>query len=316
MIRKPNHHVSCSFLFLFSSLVLLCVCGRGTCYADRLGEFAGEGLTFSLYSHQYSDCADNDEEFGYGRFSLSGSFKMHSSFTIEADGPRISGLYLKTGGSRIKADLPWGIGDTQIDNIDLTVSYMFGKLTGKKFLIAGGADACDEVGEWDDPDIRYKAFFIVFDRKKGDPLSMFYGAGYVHSFGRGLPIPFFGLNWKFREDWNFNMILPYSFSWMHTVNESFKMGFSLGFDGTKLRFANDNMFPGQGDDIDLFMWGLKTGYAVHYNASDKWTVSGNVNYVFYKHIELLHDNDDFIRDTIAPGFTAGVKIKYTFGGKK
>lgn len=140
-----------------------------------------------------------------------------------------------------------------------------------------------------------------------------YGGGIGYLFGRAWVLPAAGVLWPISNDWTLAVLLPAFADLRHAFSTTVSGDVMLAASGDQFDFANDGVFAGAADHLQLRLAQLRLSVGTTYRWSPSWSVRGELGVVVPRHLEIL-DGDT----TVASGQTPGAgyvaaTLRYAFG---
>jgi hypothetical protein len=112
-----------------------------------------------------------------------------------------------------------------------------------------------------------------------------YGLGYTFDFGRGLPLPFLGLDWRWSPRLRLDLLLPVRAQVIWQIADPVALSFGLAAAGDFFRYRA----AGEADPRQLRIARLRAG------AAARWTIAPGVRLAFELGVEGAQVQDGFAR---------------------
>jgi hypothetical protein len=148
-----------------------------------------------------------------GRSARSGALDLRASSTIlgqlhiDAAGVRASGLVVAIEARALHTDLPVVADDDRFYRAGASLGAFHLSSGRQLYWLQAGVFVAEQGQLFDDPQPR--AYGLALARTPlSDATTLSYGLGYTFDFGRGLPLPFLGLGWRWSPSWRLDLLLP------------------------------------------------------------------------------------------------------------
>jgi hypothetical protein len=169
---------------------------------------ARTALTLSI-GGAHDSSTGGDETLRSGWISARGSTMIAGAAHVGADGARAWGIIGGADAQLFGIDLPVVEGARQFFRLGLSLSGFYVSPDRNLYWLDAGAFVAEQGSLLGAPTVRPRVLALGTIRTS-ETLILLYGAGYTYDFGRGLPLPFLGLDWRFAPAWRLDMLLPVS----------------------------------------------------------------------------------------------------------
>ena len=185
-----------------------------TAAAERAPEDAGGGglelplerTTVSLRLAGTADRPSDQPAVRAGRLALAGRTTLVGRARLDRGGLHAWGLGFGAEGRTFTSDLP-AVNGTRFFHLGLSLDGFFMPSTSNLFWVQLGGFVAEQAALLDHP--RLHLYGVGLGRHTlGETTALLYGLGYTYDFGRGLPLPFLGLDWRASPTWRLTVLLP------------------------------------------------------------------------------------------------------------
>jgi polyhydroxybutyrate depolymerase len=195
--------------------------------------------------------------------SLRARTTLFGRFRLDRDGPRASGFLVGIDGRAFTTDLPAVSAGDRFYRLGVSLGGFYLTPQRNLFWIQAGLFVAEQSQLLDDP--RWHVYGVGLGTARvAATARLVYGLGYTFDFGRGLPLPFLGVDWRCAPAWRLDVLLPVlaRLTWRATTAWSLTLGTTVAGDIFRYR-ASDALGTGQ-EIRDLRIARLRAGGGARY----------------------------------------------------
>ncbi len=174
-----------------------------------------------------------------GSVSLRASTTLLGNLSLGRDGPRGSGMVLGLEGRALHTGLPVVADDDRFYRLGLSLGAFHLASARRLYWVELGAFVAEQSRLLGEATPRVFALGLG-TAPLTESATLIYGLGYTFDFGRGLPLPFLGLAWRWSPAWRFDLLVPVlaRVTWRATDALSVMLGSAVAGDIFRYRGAD------------------------------------------------------------------------------
>lgn len=182
------------------------------------------------------------------------------------------------------------------------------------YVISGGTSFAEDSETLGEMKQRFSGLFAATHRVNPKVL-LIYGGAFTYQFGRGTPLPLFGVSWRANERWTLSGALPFSISARYAATKDLSVRLRLAAAGNRYRFENRGEFPGADEVIFLRLVQTQVAGGIEWRASPDVTLMAEAGISRATTVTFTDgDGDtDLLEDSTDPGGYLKVGVRFLFG---
>ncbi|MGH9748902.1 MAG: DUF6268 family outer membrane beta-barrel protein [Candidatus Polarisedimenticolia bacterium] len=182
------------------------------------------------------------------------------------------------------------------------------------YIISAGTTFAEDSETLGSMKQRLSALFAATHRVN-PKVMLIYGGAFTYQFGRGTPLPLFGVSWRAGERWTLSGALPFSISARYAATRDLSVRLRLAASGNRYRFENQGEFPGADEVVFLRLVQTQVAGGIEWRASPDVTLMAEAGITRASTVTFTDgDGDtDLLEDSTDPGGYLKVGMRFLFG---
>ena len=165
-----------------------------------------------------------------GWVSARGSALIAGTPHFTADAPSAWGIVGNAEARLFGTTLPGIEGAHRFYRLGLSVGGFYVSEAHNVYWVEGGAFVAEQGSLLGSATIRPR-ISALGTHHLNQTTTLLYGAGYTYNFGRGLPLPFLGVDWRFAPAWRLDVLLPVNARVAYRAAQNVWLGAGAGVTG-------------------------------------------------------------------------------------
>ena len=197
--------------------------------------FRQRSLSLHLDGDRFRARRSGGEAFGDGALSINGSTALAGRTRVAGEDVSAWGLLGQVEGRAFTTDLSQVEGSDRFLRFGVSLGAFYAPSLRNELWFQGGAFVAAQTSQLHSPTLRFHGAFVGAHRT-GPDLRLLYGVAYTYRFGRGLPLPLLGANWRFAPAWRLTLLLPLQARVTWRVSHALFFGGGLSTQGDLFRY--------------------------------------------------------------------------------
>jgi len=196
-----------------------------------------ERTTVSLRLAGSADRPPDGSAVRSGRVAIAGRTTLAGRARLDGSGVHAWGLGVGAEGRTFSSNLPAVKGDRFL-HLGLSLDGFYLPSARNLFWLQLGGFVAEEIALLDHPKLRL--YGVGLGRHAfSQATALLYGLGYTYDFGRGLPLPFLGLDWRATPAWRLTILLPVvaRITWQASPALALNLGTAIAGDNYRYQAA-------------------------------------------------------------------------------
>jgi Domain of unknown function (DUF6268) len=197
--------------------------------------YSERSLALSFDGQRYRERGPGGATFGDGSLAIRGSTALAGSTRVAGEDFSAWGLAGEADARYFTPDLPDIEGDARFLRLGAAVSAIYAPSARNAFRLQAGAFVAEQAKLLGSAQVHPRVLALGAHRES-DRLRWLYGFGYTYSWGRGLPLPFLGVGWRFAPAWRLDVLAPVRASVTWSRSDRFSLSGELAVKGDQFRY--------------------------------------------------------------------------------